>query len=206
MKVEIICPAILSLLITFIIIFMVNIVQANDTNNLIENTTQETIQTTINTTIEANTEISTEIITIETTSIEPTTMEITSEISIHKIENNEDNLYWLARVIDREASDVCSDEHKMWTGNVVINRVLNEKYPDSIKDVIFATGQYECVDSGKIYSEPSERSIQAAKRLLNGEYVCNDIDVVYQAEFPQGQEIVKTIYNEYLDSYTYFCK
>lgn len=212
MRNKILYSVILSLIIISAIFSKLYNTEATSTKIInIETTNAEAIEKEISTekVIINNTE--TEIVnitTINTTeTFTETTSEVTSEIttmSSSVIINNEDNLYWLARAIDREASDVCSDEHKLWTGNVIINRVLNDRYPNTIKEVIFDKGQYDCID--KIYNEPSERSIEAANKLLNGDLVCDDVDVIFQAEFPQGQTTVKVIYNEYLDTYTYFCK
>lgn len=164
-----------------------------------------------------NTEITSEC--IETTSSEETFInteettneilsETTSEDVIDDLEGycySDEDLYLLARVIDAEASDICTDEHKMCTGQVILNRMNSNKYPNTLREVVYDKGQYASVENDRLKEEITKESLDVARRLLNGEKILPD-DVVYQAEFPQGKEIVKTIYNKYLDNTTYYCR
>lgn len=164
-----------------------------------------------------NTEIISEC--IETTSSEETFIsteettneilsETTSEDVIDDLEGycySDEDLYLLARVIDAEASDICTDEHKMCTGQVILNRMNSNKYPNTLREVVYDKGQYASVENDRLKEEITKESLDVARRLLNGEKILPD-DVVYQAEFPQGKEIVKTIYNKYLDNTTYYCR
>ena len=164
-----------------------------------------------------NTEITSEC--IETTSSEETFInteettneilsETTSEDVIDDLEGycySDEDLYLLARVIDAEASDICTDEHKMCTGQVILNRMNSNKYPNTLREVVYDKGQYASVENDRLKEEISKESLEVARRLLNGEKILPD-DVVYQAEFPQGKETVKTIYNKYLDTTTYYCR
>ena len=164
-----------------------------------------------------NTEITSEYIeTISSEetfiSTEETTNEIlsetTSEDVIDDLEGycySDEDLYLLARVIDAEASDICTDEHKMCTGQVILNRMNSNKYPNTLREVVYDKGQYASVENDRLKEEITKESLDVARRLLNGEKILPD-DVVYQAEFPQGKEIVKTIYNKYLDNTTYYCR
>ena len=54
-------------------------------------------------------------------------------------EDYEENLYILSHVINGEACG-CSWDMKIGVGSVVINRVHDERFPDSIKDVVFQQG------------------------------------------------------------------
>ena len=164
-----------------------------------------------------NTEITSEC--IETTSSEETfinteettneiLLETTSEDVIDDLEGycySDEDLYLLARVIDAEASDICTDEHKMCTGQVILNRMNSNKYPNTLREVVYDKGQYASVENDRLKEEITKESLDVARRLLNGEKILPD-DVVYQAEFPQGKETVKTIYNKYLDNTTYYCR
>ena len=52
-----------------------------------------------------------------------------------------------------------------------MNRAVSEKFPNSIRDVIFDTAygvQFSPVSNGTIYNEPDEESIVAAKLCLEG--------------------------------------
>lgn len=84
---------------------------------------------------------------------------------------DENDVYWLARIIEAEAGGE-SGEGKLAVANVVLNRVASGSYPDTIYDVIFDTKygtQFEPTSNGAIYNTPSEESIEAAKRALSGE-------------------------------------
>ena len=83
---------------------------------------------------------------------------------------NADDLLWLSRIIHAESRGE-SLEGKIAVGNVVLNRVHSSRFPDTIYDVIFQGNgtQFSPVRSGKIYNEPSEECIMAAKLCLEGE-------------------------------------
>lgn len=109
----------------------------------------------------------------------------------------ENDLYVLSHVIFAEAGNY-SEELQIGVGSVVLNRVADERFPDSIEEVVFQDGQYACTWDGNYYKEPSEEAIEIATYLLeNGsqypEYV------IFQAEFTQGDKVYKQVGN------TYFC-
>lgn len=118
---------------------------------------------------------------------------------------SESDLMLLAKVIYAEAgSDFLSDEWKMCVGEVVLNRVASPEFPNTITDVVYQPGQYHGARSGYIASLiPSERCINVAKRLLNGERIMEP-SVVFQANFKQGSGIYKALYDSHL-GWTYFC-
>ena len=80
---------------------------------------------------------------------------------------NQNDLYWLSRVIFAE-SGTQPIEGMIGVGNVVLNRVESIRFPNSVYDVIFQKNQFSVVDCGMIYREPDERSIMAAKLCLEG--------------------------------------
>lgn len=106
----------------------------------------------------------------------------------------------LALVIYQEAGgDACSDETRIMVGNVVMNRVADERFPDTIEEVLLAKRQYGRLHwTGLVWPERASQSVEAhaveraydcAKRVLEGERLLPD-DVIWQAEFVQGTEIV----------------
>ncbi len=117
----------------------------------------------------------------------------------------ESDLMLLAKVIYAEAgSEFLSDEWKMCVGEVVLNRVASPEFPNTIYDVVYQQGQYQGARSGYIASlTPSERCIDIAKRLLNGERIMEP-SVVFQANFKQGSGVYKSLYDSNL-GWTYFC-
>ena len=83
---------------------------------------------------------------------------------------NEQDLYWLARLINAEAGNQSLDG-KVAVGNVVINRVADPTCPKTIYGVIFDSKygvQFSVTQTGGIYAEPNEESVIAAKICLEG--------------------------------------
>lgn len=125
---------------------------------------------------------------------------------------SEDNQWWsdeelelLAKLIYCEAgSDEISDEHQQLVAQVVINRVNDDRFPNTISEVIYQKGQYACVGNTRWGSEEvPERCYNNALKALNGEVQAPG-DLIFQANFEQGTEIYKIFKTSY--SITYFCK
>ena len=106
----------------------------------------------------------------------------------------------LACVIYQEAGgDECSDECRMYVGDVVLNRIMDSRFPDTMEEVLTAKAQY-----GRFYwtgivwpsraqnpgeASAVERAYETARKLLSGEH--SEIygkGYVWQAEFTQGTE------------------
>lgn len=88
-----------------------------------------------------------------------------------------DDLYWLSRIISAESRGE-SLYGKIAVGNVVLNRVNDPDYPDSIYDVIFddSSGiQFTPAANGTIEDDPDPDSITAAKLCLEGVSVSKNI-------------------------------
>ena len=101
----------------------------------------------------------------------------------------------LSHVICGEAEG-CSRDMKLSVGSVVLNRVKDERFPETIEEVVFQEGQYSCTWDGNYYRQPSEDTIDIAKYLLNNGSVLEP-EVVWQAEFKQGEGVFKQIDNMY---------
>lgn len=83
---------------------------------------------------------------------------------------NKDDLYWLSRIIEAEAGGEIL-EGKIAVGNVVLNRVKDKRYPNTIYSVIFDFKhgiQFTPAYTGTVYNTPTEESIIAAKMCLEG--------------------------------------
>lgn len=116
----------------------------------------------------------------------------------------ENDLYCLSHIISAEAGN-CSDTMMLYVGSVVLNRVQDERFPDSIEEVVFQNNpvQYSPTVNGTYWNEPTEGAVEAAKTLLEGGSVI-DSSVVWQAEFPQGQGTYDTIESPW-GTVMYFC-
>lgn len=116
-------------------------------------------------------------------------------------EYSEEDLFILSHVINGEA-ECGSMTLKMCIGSVVLNRVADDRYPDTIKDVVFEEGQYACVYDGNYDKEPTKESVEAAKKLLKyGSRLPRY--VIFEAEFEQGDSTYSKI--ETPISTIYFC-
>lgn len=81
---------------------------------------------------------------------------------------NQDDLFWLARVIQRESGNQPM-EGKMAVGNVVLNRVADPVFPDTVEGVLAQKNQFSTYKSGVLAAtDPSESSIIAAKLVMDG--------------------------------------
>jgi len=83
---------------------------------------------------------------------------------------DEEDLYWLSRVISAESRGEPL-RGQMAVGNVVLNRVASSRYPDTVKGVVFDTKhgvQFEPTANGTIYDEPTQSAVLAAKLCLEG--------------------------------------
>lgn len=82
-----------------------------------------------------------------------------------------DDVLWLSRIVHAESSGEPL-KGQVAVANVVLNRVKNTNYPNTIYGVIFDRNfgvQFQPVANGTIYNTPSKRSVSAAKRAVNGE-------------------------------------
>lgn len=133
---------------------------------------------------------------IQPESVEPV-QPVQKEPSVETVSYTDEDLYVLSHVINGEACGY-SWEHQIGVGSVVLNRVKDKRFPDTIKDVVFQKGQYACTWDGNYDREPEEQAVEAAKYLLeNGSQMPEY--VLFQAEFEQANSVYIKIGN------TYFC-
>lgn len=104
----------------------------------------------------------------------------------------------LARVLHRENSNEIDGEEATWnTASVIINRINSSKYPNTLEDVIYQPGQYECINS--LYKEePTDIEWEVAAEVLNSGSILPS-DVLYAAEFRQGSGVYDKV------GKTYYC-
>lgn len=119
------------------------------------------------------------------------------------------DLETLALVIYQEAGgDACSDDTRLKVGTVVMNRVADDRFPDTLYEVVTQEGQY-----GRLYwtglewpersSQPGEahaveRAYEMAERILEGERRLPE-DVIFQSEYILGEIVAEQ------DGF-YFCR
>lgn len=140
---------------------------------------------------------------------EPVTTEAapasTTESSETSEESTNDDLYYLAAAIYREAGGE-SEQVQLLVANVIINRVNSSMYPDTIYGVLTQRGQYGMMwKYGVSFPSGADEATKTqcysvARRILNGERVCPG-NVLFQAEFPQGSGTFTKIGNMYFCYY-----
>lgn len=73
----------------------------------------------------------------------------------------------LARVIYGEGRGE-PYEGQVAIGAVILNRVENENFPDTISDVVYQSGAFDAVYDGQVWLEPNETAFRAADDAING--------------------------------------
>ena len=102
-----------------------------------------------------------------------------------------DDLYLLARLVESEAGNE-SYETKMMVASVVMNRVADSRFPNTIREVIYQKGQFE-VTVRKVNGvlmidrEPSLDSLRVANDILNkGSILPSNVLVFYKNGVDEG--------------------
>ena len=162
-------------------------------------------------------------ITIEAHAIEPYDYGNSAKSQQPKIKKmtierpyTDEELELLAHVINAEQGIEFDNEQKtnklqIYTGQVVLNR-LKKHYrgAQTLEDVIYSDGQYACVSDVSWTNPISERAYKNAEILLLGLDYSERLNipkmpdnVIYQAEFPQGEDPDESTWDRVGD--TYFC-
>jgi N-acetylmuramoyl-L-alanine amidase len=88
----------------------------------------------------------------------------------------EDAVYWLSRIISAESRGE-SLLGQIAVGNIVMNRVASQQYPNTIWGVIFDKKygvQFSPILDGTIYNTPTASAVEAAKIVLEGYTISED--------------------------------
>ena len=97
----------------------------------------------------------------------------------------EEELYWLSHIISAEARfEPLAGQ--IAVGNVVMNRVMSEDFPDTVFEVIYDTEhviQFEPVALGGIREDPSEQAVIASYLVLEGASTVGDCLYFVNPEF-----------------------
>lgn len=119
----------------------------------------------------------------------------------------EEDFYVLSHIISAEAGN-CGEEMLKAVGSVVLNRVADKRFPNTIKEVVFQTKpslQYGPIKDGSYYNEPTEDALEVAEYLLeNGSQL--PADVIYQSNKILGEYYTEMEPPPGIGSTMYFCK
>ena len=117
-----------------------------------------------------------------------------------------EELWLLSKIIYAEAGSNWLDmDWKMAVGEVVLNRMASPEFPNTMREVLEQPGQY--YGRGSRYFEnikPSAESVEAARRLLEGERVLGEPGVVFQSNYRLGGGVFLELRDTLLGS-TYLC-
>lgn len=92
---------------------------------------------------------------------------------------DEESLFWLSRIIHAESGNQPL-EGKMAVGNVVMNRVADPAFPDTVEEVLAQKNQFSPYKGGRLAKRtPNESSIIAAKLVLDGGVVAETEGALY---------------------------
>lgn len=140
-------------------------------------------------------------VTIEETTV-PETTETVPETTVEETEPapsySEEDLYYLTHVLTGECHTASWDE-QVAVGSVVLNRVADPEFPNTIKGVIEDRHhgiQYASFYDGNFKREATERNAAVAKYLLeNGSQLPST--VIYQSQHRQGSGTYTKINKHY---------
>lgn len=116
----------------------------------------------------------------------------------------------IASVVYNEAGVGTTERHKELVAAVLVNRVLSDKFPNTVYECVVQPLQYYApyAQYGSYYMNRAMQSdiwtycCEIAERALKGEVECPE-NVLYQANFAQGYGVYEYGYTSY--STTYFC-
>lgn len=75
----------------------------------------------------------------------------------------------LLRIVQAEAG-ICDDTGKVLVANVILNRVRDEEFPDTIKEVVYQKSQFSPVANGAINTcKVTQQTVDCVNRALMGE-------------------------------------
>ena len=106
----------------------------------------------------------------------------------------EDEVFWLSRIITAESSGE-SLLGQIAVGDVILNRVKSNQYPNTIWGVIFDRKygvQFSPVLDGRIYNTPTYTSTLAAKICLEGTSLSDDAIFFLNPRTAQSSWIIKS--------------
>lgn len=86
---------------------------------------------------------------------------------------NDDEIMLLSKLVAGEARGE-SYEGQVAVAAVVINRLKDSRFPDSLEGVIYQKNAFSVVKNGRIYAEPTSSTYRAAQEALYGKDPTNN--------------------------------
>lgn len=85
----------------------------------------------------------------------------------------EEDVYLMSQIVFSESKGE-PYEGKVAVASVILNRVLDPAFPDTVKDVIFQPNAFSCVVDGVITSTPNKECFNAVYEAINGNDPTNE--------------------------------
>lgn len=98
----------------------------------------------------------------------------------------DEDIELLASLVWAEARGEC-EEGQQAVAEIVLNRLISDEFADTVKDVIYADGQFRSVDVLKD-AEPYQAQYDAIDRAIHGPYILPE-DVVHFATFRTNDNV-----------------
>jgi len=87
--------------------------------------------------------------------------------ALRKYTVNQPEMELLARVVYSEARGE-PYEGQVAVAAVVMNRLKSDRFPDTLRGVVFQPGAFTAVDDGQIWLKPNDMAFKAAKEAVRG--------------------------------------
>ena len=90
-----------------------------------------------------------------------------------RIQVSDEDYQVMLRIVQAEAG-ICDEKGKILVADVIINRVLSDRFPDSVKSVVYQPSQFQPVSNGTINTvKVTAETIECVDRALAGEDYSN---------------------------------
>ncbi|MBD9076313.1 MAG: cell wall hydrolase, partial [Clostridium sp.] len=94
-------------------------------------------------------------------------------ILARRIRISDEDYQILLRIVQAEAG-ICDDKGKILVADVIINRVLSKRFPNTVKGVVYQRNQFQPVSNGRINTvKVTPDTIRCVDRALDGEDYSN---------------------------------
>lgn len=97
----------------------------------------------------------------------------------------------------------CTDQHRRDVAAVIVNRIMDSRFPNDLESVVYASNQYPNTCKLTYYDQ---RCYDIMKDALEYGPWDGDITTVWQSGESQGREIVRVYRYQKYNSVTYICR
>ena len=111
-----------------------------------------------------------------------------AEKNAKPLKYTKEDLQILSAIIYAEAGNEPT-KGQLAVAQVVVNRMLSKKYPNTIKAVVKQKGQFSVVKNGKIPTKTSEKSTANAVAVLKGQRVFSNNVFYFSGKAQRGKKV-----------------